>query len=50
LGNSPRIGHQSFLLVSDNDFAGAAGAKKVIVEKTMKRRRNSITVLQSGLK
>ena len=31
LGNSPRIAQQSYLLVTEDDFAKAAGAKKVIV-------------------
>jgi hypothetical protein len=31
LGNSPRIAQQSYLLVTEDDFAGAAGAKKVMV-------------------
>jgi integrase len=30
LGNSPRIAQQSYLLVTEDDFARAAGAKKVI--------------------
>jgi hypothetical protein len=32
LGNSPRIAQQSYLLVTEDDFAKAAGAKKVFVE------------------
>jgi len=28
LGNSPRIAQQSYLLVTEDDFAKAAGAKK----------------------
>jgi hypothetical protein len=32
LGNSPRIAQQSYLLVTKDDFARAAGAKKVLVE------------------
>jgi hypothetical protein len=32
LGNSPRIGQQSYLLVTEDDFARAAGVKKVMVE------------------
>jgi len=32
LGNSPRIAQQSYLLVTENDFARAAGAKMVMVE------------------
>ena len=32
LGNSPRIAQQSYLLVSEDDFAKAAGPKKVMVE------------------
>ncbi len=31
LGNSPRIAQQSYLLVTEDDFAQAAGAKKVMV-------------------
>jgi len=31
-GNSPRIAQQSYLLVTEEDFAKAAGAKKVMVE------------------
>ena len=31
-GNSPRIAQQSYLLVTEDDFAKAAGAKKVLVE------------------
>jgi hypothetical protein len=31
LGNSARIAQQSYLLVSEDDFARAAGAKKVMV-------------------
>jgi len=31
LGNSPRIAQQSYLLVTEEDFARAAGAKKVMV-------------------
>jgi hypothetical protein len=31
LGNSPRIAQQSYLLVTEDDFARAAGTKKVIV-------------------
>jgi hypothetical protein len=30
LGNSPRIAQQSYLLVTEDDFAKAAGAKKVM--------------------
>jgi len=30
LGNSPRIAQQSYLLVTEDDFARAAGAKKVM--------------------
>jgi hypothetical protein len=33
LGNSPRIAQQSYLLVTEEDFAKAAGAKKVMVEE-----------------
>jgi hypothetical protein len=32
LGNSPRIAQQSYLLVTEDDFARTAGAKKVLVE------------------
>ena len=32
LGNSPRIAQQSYLLVTEDDFAKAAGAKKVMLE------------------
>jgi hypothetical protein len=32
LGNSPRIAQQSYLLVTEDDFARAAGAKRVKVE------------------
>ena len=32
LGNSPRIAQQSYLLGTEDDFAKAAGAKKVMVE------------------
>ncbi|MFM9064201.1 MAG: hypothetical protein ACKOOI_14395, partial [Pirellula sp.] len=32
LGNSPRIAQQSYLLVTEDDFARAAGVKKVMVE------------------
>jgi hypothetical protein len=32
LGNSPRIAQQSYLLVTEDDFAKAAGAKKVMAE------------------
>jgi hypothetical protein len=31
LGNSPRIAQQSYLLVTEDDFARAAGARKVMV-------------------
>jgi hypothetical protein len=31
LGNSPRIAQQSYLLVTEHDFAREAGAKKVMV-------------------
>jgi hypothetical protein len=33
LDNSPRIAQQSNLMVTEDDFATAAGAKKVIVER-----------------
>ncbi|MFN9851733.1 MAG: hypothetical protein ACK57P_07945 [Planctomycetota bacterium] len=32
LGNSPRIAQQSYLLVTEDDFAKAAGVAKVVVE------------------
>ena len=32
LGKSPRIAQRSYLLVTEDDFAKAAGAKKVMVE------------------
>ena len=32
LGNSPRIAKQSYLLVTEDDFAKAAGVAKVMVE------------------
>jgi hypothetical protein len=32
LGNSPQVAQQSYLLVTEDDFAKAAGAKKVFVE------------------
>ena len=32
LGNSPRIAKQSYLLVTEDDFARAAGARNVMVE------------------
>ena len=32
LGNSPLIAQQSYLLVTEDDFAGAAGEKKAMVE------------------
>jgi hypothetical protein len=32
LGNSPRIAQQSYLLVTEDDFAKAACAMKVMVE------------------
>lgn len=32
LGNSPRIAQHSYLLVTEDDFAKAAGVKKVMVE------------------
>ena len=32
LGNSPRIAQQSYLLVTEDDFAKASGAKKGMVE------------------
>jgi hypothetical protein len=33
LGNSPRIAQQSYLLVTEDDFARASGVHKVMVEK-----------------
>jgi hypothetical protein len=33
LGNSPRIAQQSYLLVTEDDFARAAGVAKVMVEE-----------------
>jgi hypothetical protein len=32
LGNSPRIAQQSYLLVTEDDFAKAAGVQKVMVK------------------
>jgi hypothetical protein len=32
LGNSPQVAQQSYLLVTEDDFAKAAGMKKVMVE------------------
>ena len=32
LGNSPRIAQQGYLLVTEDDFAKAAGVAKVMVE------------------
>jgi hypothetical protein len=32
LGNSPRIAQQSYLLVTEDEFARAAGVQKVTVE------------------
>ncbi|MFM9063616.1 MAG: hypothetical protein ACKOOI_11390 [Pirellula sp.] len=32
LGNSPRIAQQSYLLVTEDDFAKAAGVQRVMVE------------------
>jgi hypothetical protein len=32
LGNSPRIAQQSYQLVTEDDFARAAGVAKVMVE------------------
>ena len=32
LGNSPRIAQQSYLLVTEDDFAKAAGVAKVMVD------------------
>jgi hypothetical protein len=37
LGNSPRIAQQSYLLVTEEDFARAAGAKKVVVPAIIHR-------------
>jgi hypothetical protein len=36
LGNSPRIAQQSYLLVTEDDFAKAAGVAKVMVKMTVK--------------
>jgi hypothetical protein len=33
LGNSPRIAQQSYLLVTEDDFAKATGVAKVMVEE-----------------
>jgi hypothetical protein len=33
LGNSPRIAQQSYLLVTEDDFAKAAGVAKVMVKQ-----------------
>ena len=33
LGNSPRIAQQSYLLVTQDDFANAAGLTKMVVEE-----------------
>lgn len=35
LGNSPRIAQQSYLLVTADDFAKAAGVAKVMVDRPM---------------
>ncbi|MCU0708993.1 MAG: hypothetical protein MUF23_11930 [Pirellula sp.] len=32
LGNSPQVAQQSYLLVTEDDFARAAGMKRVMVE------------------
>jgi hypothetical protein len=32
LGNSPRIAQQSYLLVTEDDFAKAAGVAKAVVQ------------------
>jgi hypothetical protein len=32
IGNSPRIAQQSYLLVTEDDFTRAVGAKKLLVE------------------
>ena len=37
LGNSPRIAQQSYLLVTEVDFAKAAGARKEMVEGSVNR-------------
>jgi hypothetical protein len=39
LGNSPRIAQQSYLLVTEDDFAKTAGAKKVMVEGKLLRKK-----------
>ena len=39
LGNSPRIAQQSYLLVTEDDSAKAAGAKKVMVEGKLLRKK-----------
>ena len=36
LGNLPRIAQQSYLLVTEDDFAKAAGVVKMKVKMTMK--------------
>jgi hypothetical protein len=38
LGNSPRIAQQSYLLVTEDDFAKAAGVQKVLVEGVVRER------------
>jgi hypothetical protein len=45
LGNLPRIAQQSYLLVTEDDFARAAGAKKVMVEGGGVRERVYIAML-----
>jgi hypothetical protein len=42
LGNSPRIAQQSYLLVTEDDFARAAGAKKVMVEEFLEKERRNL--------
>jgi hypothetical protein len=37
LGNSPRVAQQSYLLVTEDDFAKAAGVAKVMVEALVPR-------------
>jgi hypothetical protein len=37
LGNSPRIAQHSYLLITEDDFARAAGAEKQLVQKMQQR-------------
>ena len=39
LGNSPRIAQQSYLLVTEDDFAKAAGVAKVMTEGYFSRKQ-----------